>query len=123
MLCLISVVTMQGVTTLCLELQKLKLTANEDATLYDFAVLDALWSGIVQNPIAMQNFLVSDGLGTLLDVLESGAVGLKPVLLTITAGEKAVGFVIVYCDCSTGCSSQSTAAGTQSQMQHDILPS
>ena len=82
---------MQGVTTLCLELQKLKLTASEEATLYDFAVLDALWSGIVQSPKAMQAFLVSDGLGALLDVLESGAVALKPVLLTIIAGKKAAG--------------------------------
>lgn len=59
---------------------------NEAATLYDFAVLDALWSGIVQSPAALQSFLLADGLGTLLDVLDCGAAALKPLLLTIIAG-------------------------------------
>ena len=59
---------------------------SEAATLYDFAVLDALWSGVVQSPAALQSFLLADGLGTLLDVLDCGAAALKPLLLTIIAG-------------------------------------
>ena len=59
---------------------------SEAATLYDFAVLDALWSGIVQSPAALQSFQLADGLGTLLDVLDCGAAALKPLLLTIIAG-------------------------------------
>lgn len=59
---------------------------SEAATLYDFAVLDALWSGIVQSPAALQSFLLADGLGTLLDVLDCGAAALQPLLLTIIAG-------------------------------------
>ena len=78
---------MQGVASLCLELEKLKLVGNEPATLYDFAVLDALWSGIVQSPAAMQSFLLADGLGALLDVLDQGAAALQPLLLTIIAGK------------------------------------
>lgn len=78
---------MQGVASLCLELEKLKLVGNEPATLYDFAVLDALWSGIVQSPAAMQAFLLADGLGALLDVLDQGAAALQPLLLTIIAGK------------------------------------
>ncbi|DBA76401.1 TPA: hypothetical protein ACH3X1_010107 [Trebouxia sp. C0004] len=74
-----------GTATLCLELEKLKLMGSEAATLYDFAVLDALWSGIVQSPAALQSFLLADGLGTLLDLLDCGAAALKPLLLTIIA--------------------------------------
>lgn len=77
---------MQGTAALCLELEKLKLMGSEAATLYDFAVLDAMWSGIVQSPAALQSFLLADGLGTLLDVLDCGAAALKPLLLTIIAG-------------------------------------
>lgn len=77
---------LQGIAMLCLELDKLKLLGNEAATLYDFAVLDALWSGIVQSPAAMQDFLLADGLGTILDVLDRGAAALKPLVLTIIAG-------------------------------------
>ncbi len=73
---------------LCLELEKLKLMGNEASTLYDFAVLDALWSGIVQSPAALQSFLLADGLGTLLDVVDCGAAALKPLLLTIIAGRR-----------------------------------
>ncbi len=61
---------------------------SEAATLYDFAVLDALWSGIVQSPAALQSFLLADGLGTLLDVVDGGAAALKPLLLTIIAGRR-----------------------------------
>ena len=96
-------VCMQGVTGQCLELQKLKLMGSEAATLYDFAVLDALWSGIVQSSKAMQSFLAADGLGSLLDVLECGAVALKPVLLTIMAGEAeycTVNFFLCLEDCA-----------------------
>ncbi len=78
--------SVQGIAILCLELEKLKLVGNEPATLYDFAVLDALWSGIVQSAAAMQSFLLADGLGTLLDVLDCGAAALKPLLLTLIAG-------------------------------------
>lgn len=77
---------LQGIAILCLELDKLKLLGNEAATLYDFAVLDALWSGIVQSSAAMQGFLLADGLGTILDVLDRGAAALRPLVLTIIAG-------------------------------------
>lgn len=60
---------------------------NEPATLYDFAVLDAVWSGIVQSPEAMQRFLLADGLGSLLDLLDRGAAALQPLLLTVIAGK------------------------------------
>lgn len=76
----------QGVSCLCLELEKLKLVGNEAATLYDFAVLDAVWSGIVQSPAALQCFLLADGLGGLLDLLDQGAAALRQLLLTIIAG-------------------------------------
>lgn len=59
---------------------------SQPASLYDFAVLDALWSGIVQSPEAMQGFLLADGLGSLLDLLDRGAAALQPLLLTIVAG-------------------------------------
>ena len=59
---------------------------SEPASLYEFAVLDALWSGIVQSPEAMQGFLLADGLGGLLDLLDRGAAALQPLLLTIVAG-------------------------------------
>ena len=59
---------------------------SEPASLYDFAVLDALWSGIVQSSAAMQRFLLADGLGSLLDLLDRGAAALQPLLLTIIAG-------------------------------------
>lgn len=76
----------QGIACLCLELEKLKQVGNEPGTLYDFAVLDALWSGIVRSSTAMHSFLLADGLGSLLDVLDCGAAALKPLLLTIAAG-------------------------------------
>ena len=60
---------------------------SEPASLYDFAVLDALWSGIVQSPAAMQRFLLADGLGSLLDLLDRGAAALQPLLLTVIAGK------------------------------------
>ena len=72
--------------SLCLELEKLKVVGKEPATLYDFAVLDALWSGIVQSAAAMKRFLLADGLGSLLDLLDQGAAALQPLLLTIIAG-------------------------------------
>ena len=59
---------------------------SERASPYDFAVLDAVWSGIVQSPAAMQRFLLADGLGSLLDLLDRGAAALQPLLLTIIAG-------------------------------------
>lgn len=71
---------------LCLELEKLKLVGHEAASLYDFAVLDALWSGIVQSPAALQCFLLADGLGSLLDLLDQAAAALRQLLLTIIAG-------------------------------------
>ena len=77
---------MQGVASLCLDLEKLKLVGNEPTILYDFAVLDALWSGIVQSPAALQSFLLADGLGSLLDLLGCGAGAVKPLVLTIIAG-------------------------------------
>ena len=75
-----------------MELEKLKLMGNEPATLYDFAVLDAVWSGIVQSPEAIQKFLLADGLGSLLDLLDRGAAALQPLLLTVIAGTLTLGF-------------------------------
>lgn len=65
----------------------MKLSGSEEPTLYDFAVLDATWSGIAQGSDAVQIFLATDGLGALLDNLNKGALPLQPVLLTIIAGE------------------------------------
>ncbi|KAL3153358.1 hypothetical protein ABBQ38_011699 [Trebouxia sp. C0009 RCD-2024] len=76
---------LEGVGCLCLELEKLKLVGHEAASLYDFAVLDALWSGIVQSPAALQCFLLADGLGSLLDLLDQAAAALRQLLLTIIA--------------------------------------
>jgi len=39
---------------------------------------------------ALQSFLLADGLGTLLDVVDCGAAALKPLLLTIIAGRRHV---------------------------------
>ena len=96
---------MQGVASLCLELEKLKLVGSEPATMFDFAVLDALWSAIVQSPAAMRSFLLADGLGALLDLVERGAAALQPLLLTILAGMKAsspVGLPICLHDSAAG---------------------
>lgn len=72
---------------LCKELEKMKLSGSEEPTLYDFAVLDATWSGIAQGSEAVQIFLATDGLGALLDILNKGALPLQPVILTIIAGQ------------------------------------
>lgn len=81
---------LQGVATLCQELEKMKVPGCDEPTLYDFAVLDATWSGIAQGSEAVQIFLATDGLGALLDILNKGALPLQPVLLTIIAGERCV---------------------------------
>lgn len=68
----------------------MKLPGSVEPTLYDFAVLDAVWSGIAQGSDAVQIFLATDGLGALLDILNKGALPLQPVLLTIISGRQPV---------------------------------
>ena len=81
---------MQGVAILCRELEKMKLPGSVEPTLYDFAVLDAVWSGIAQGSDAVRIFLATDGLGALLDILNKGALPLQPVLLTVISGGQPV---------------------------------
>ena len=77
---------MQGVPIMYRELEKVKLSGSVEPTLYDFAVLDVVWSGVAQGSDAVQVFLATDGLGALLDILNKGALPMQPVLLTIISG-------------------------------------